>query len=65
MYLIWFAFVRVVGNPGYVSRKCIHWKIFEQICIGKADLDVFLMTMSEIDSHSCRGVFRPLLNIYD
>ena len=38
MYLIWFVFVRVVGNQGYVSRKCIHWKIFEQIGIGKAYL---------------------------
>ena len=65
MYLIWFAFVRVVGNPGYVSLKCIHWKMFEQIGIGKAYLNVFFMKMHEIDSYSCRGVFRTLLNIYD
>ena len=65
VYLIWFVFVSVVGNQGYVSRKCIHWKIFEQIGIGKAYLHVFLMTMREIDSYSCRGVFRTLLNIYD
>ena len=29
VYLIWFVFVSVVGKQGYVSRKCIHWKIFE------------------------------------
>ena len=49
VYLIWFVFVRVVGNQGYVWRKCIHWKIFEQIGYGKTYLHVFLMTMHEID----------------
>ena len=24
VYLTWFVFVRVVGNQGYLSRKCIH-----------------------------------------
>ena len=38
VYLVWFVFVRVVGNQGYVSRECIHWKIFEQIGIGEAYL---------------------------
>ena len=36
LYLIWFIFVGDVGTQGYVSRKCIHWKIFEQTGIGKA-----------------------------
>ena len=49
-YLIWFVFVRDVGSQGYVSRECIHWKIFEQIGIGKAYLHVFLITMREIDT---------------
>ena len=35
------CFVRVVGHQGYVSRTCIHWKIFEQIGIGKAYVHVF------------------------
>ena len=47
MYLIWFVFVRVVGNQGYVSLKCIHWKIFEEVDIGKAYLHVSLMTMQQ------------------
>ena len=47
VYLIWFVFVRVVGNQGHISRKCIHWKIFEEIGIGKAYLHVSLMTMQE------------------
>ena len=42
--------MRVAGNQGYVSRKYIHWKIFEQIGIGKAYLHVFLLTMREIDT---------------
>ena len=42
--------MRDVGSQGYVSRKCIHWKIFEQIGIGKALLHVFLMAMREIDT---------------
>ena len=42
--------MRDVGSQGYVSRKCIHWKIFEQIGIGKAYLHVFLMTIGEIDT---------------
>ena len=50
MYLIWFVFVRVVRNQGYVSRKCIHWKISEETDIGKAYLHVFLMTMREIST---------------
>ena len=49
------VFVRVVGNQGYVSRECIHWKIFEQIGIGEAYLEFFLMTMREV---RYRGVFR-------
>ena len=56
--------MRVAGNQGYVSRKRIHRKIFEQIGIGQAYLHVFLMTMREIDSYSCRGVFRALLPFY-
>ena len=47
MYLIWFVFVRVVGNQGYVSLKCIHWKIFEEADIGKAYLHVSLMTIQQ------------------
>ena len=50
MYLIWFVFVRAVGNQGYVSRNFIYWKIFEQVGIGKVYLYVFLMTMIEIDT---------------
>ena len=42
--------MRVVRNKGYVSRKYIHWKIFEHIGISKAYLHVFLMTMREIDT---------------
>ena len=45
----WFVFVGVVGNQGYVSRKCIRCKMFEQIDIGMAYLHVFLITMHEID----------------
>ena len=56
--------MRVVGNQGYVSRKCIHWEIFEQAGIGKAYLYVFLMTMREV-RYSSRGVFRTLSNIFD
>ena len=37
----WFVFKRVVGNQGYVSRKYICLKIFEQISIGMAYLHVF------------------------
>ena len=48
-WLLLFVFLRVVGNQGYASRKGIHWKIFEQIGIGKTYLHVFLMTMREID----------------
>ena len=39
-----------LGNQGYVSRKYIHWKIFELIGIGKGYLHVFLMRMREIDT---------------
>ena len=50
---VWFnsvCFVRKVGNQGYVLRKCIYWKVFEQMSIGKAYLHVFLMKMREIDA---------------
>ena len=47
MYLTWFVYVKVVGNQGHVSLKCIHWKIFEEICIGKAYLHVSLMAMQQ------------------
>ena len=50
MYLIWLVFVRVLENQGYVSCKCIHWRIFEQIGIGKAYLHAFWMTILEIDT---------------
>ena len=50
MYLIWFVFERVVGNQGYVSRKFVYWKIFQQIGIGKVYLCAFLITMLEIDT---------------
>ena len=35
------CFLRGAGNQRYVSRKCIHRKIFEQIGIGMAYLHVF------------------------
>ena len=42
-------------NQGYVSRKCIPRKIFEQIGIGMFDLYIFLITMDEI------GVYAVML----
>ena len=61
-----FVFMQAVGNQGYVSRKRIRCKIFEQIGIGMADLHVFFITMHEIHiAARCRGVFRTLRNIYD
>ena len=50
VFSIWFVFVRVVGNQGYVSAKCIHWKIFEQTGIAMAYLHVFLMAIYKIDT---------------
>ena len=50
LFLNWFVFVRVVGNQGYVSCKCILLKIFQQIGIGMAYLHVFLITMHETDT---------------
>ena len=64
MYLIWFVFVRAVGNQGYVSRNFIYWKIFEQIGIGKVYLYVFFND-NDWNRYICRGVFRTLLGMYD
>ena len=52
MYFETDFFVRVVRNQnhGYVSRKCIPWKIFEQIGIDMLYLDIFLITMHEKDT---------------
>ena len=41
IYSNWCVFVRVVGNQGYISRKRICLKIFEQIRIDMAYLHVF------------------------
>ena len=41
VFLNWFVFVRIVGNQGCLSRKSIHWKVFEQIGIGKAYIRLF------------------------
>ena len=50
--IIFFFCERVVRNQnqGYVSRKCIPWKIFEQICIGMLYLHILLITMYEADT---------------
>ena len=62
MYFIWLVFVRVVGNHWYVSCKYIHWRIFEQIGIGKAYLHAFWMTIREIDTtKELWNLFRNLL----
>ena len=47
-----FFCVRVVRNQnqGYVSRKCVPWKIFEQIRIGMLYLHILLITMYETDT---------------
>ena len=55
----WFVFVRVVGNYGYVSRKCICGKIFEQTVIGMAYLHVFFYYNAR-NRNSRRDVFRTL-----
>ena len=46
----WFASVWVAASQGYVSWKCICWKIFEQIGIAMAHPHVFSITMHEIDT---------------
>ena len=53
----------VVGNQGYVSSECIHWKIYEQIGIGMAYLHAY--TIREIETVGCGGVLRTPSNRYD
>ena len=66
MYFETDFFVRVVRNQnhGYVSRKCIPWKIFEQIGIDMLYLDIFF-NYNAWKRYNCRGAFRTLSNIYD
>ena len=66
MYFETDFFVRVVRNQnhGYVSRKCIPWKIFEQIGIDMLYLDIFF-NYNAWKRYNCRGGFRTLSNIYD
>ena len=52
MYFETKFFVRVVRNQNqrYVSRKCIPWKIMEQIEIDMIYFHIFLITIHEIDT---------------
>ena len=38
------------SKSGYVSRKCIPWKTFEQIGIDLVYLRIFLITIHEINA---------------
>ena len=60
-------FMRVVRNQnqGYVSCKCIPWKVFKQVGIGSYTLPSHVFNYNAWNRYSCRGVFRTLSNIYD
>ena len=58
--------VRVVRNQnqGYVSLKCIPWKIFEQVGVGMLYLHMFF-NYNTWNRYSCRNVFKTFSNISD
>ena len=60
-------FMRVVRNQnqGYVSCKCIPWKVFKQVGIGSYTLPSHVFSYNGWNRYSFRGVFRTLSDIYD